>query len=109
MKNISSKDLESKAKGTIAIGAVAYGTIKIKDKLVFNPAIPLIPRIGIGVMLVLGASIVLNYGFEELAASKEDNHIGEDKLKNLSGSHDKDYEVLKVFNKIHEGENKGTN
>ena len=75
MKNISSKVLERKAKGTIAIGAVAYGMVKVQDKLILNPEISSIPKIGMGVMFVLGASIVLNYGFAELATSKEDSYI----------------------------------
>ena len=39
--------LKRKAKGAIAVGAVGFGITQLQDKVIANPAIPLIPKIGI--------------------------------------------------------------
>lgn len=58
--------IKERAKGAITIGAVCYAMSKYGKYIANNPAIPLIPRIGIGVVASGCAGIGMIYGTERL-------------------------------------------
>lgn len=72
---INTQNLKRKAKGAIAIGAVSYSMDKLVEKVVVNPAIPLIPKIGIEVAYVAGASLALMYGMDWLVNPEPEDTI----------------------------------
>lgn len=97
--------LKRKAKGAIAVGAVGFGITQLQDKVIANPAIPLIPKIGIGVAFVVGSAFVANYGVSNLIEGEADNGTkisGETKKKVIKDKHVK-YEVVNVFEELEEG------
>lgn len=58
--------IKERVKGAITVGAICYAMDKCGEYIVCNPAIPLIPRIGIGVIASGCASIGMIYGVERL-------------------------------------------
>lgn len=58
--------IKERVKGAITVGTICYAMDKCGKYIVCNPAIPLIPRIGIGVIASGCASIGMIYGVERL-------------------------------------------
>lgn len=101
---MNTETLKRKAKGAIAVGAVGFGITQLQDKVIANPAIPLIPKIGIGVAFVVGSAFVLNYGVPTLVKNEADNgtKISGETKKVIKDKYVK-YEVVNVFEELEEG------
>lgn len=101
---MNTETLKRKAKGAIAVGAVGFGITQLQDKVIANPAIPLIPKIGIGVAFVVGSAFVVNYGASNLIEGEADNgtKISGETKKVIKDKHVK-YEVVNVFEELEEG------
>lgn len=100
---MNTETLKRKAKGAIAVGAVGFGITQLQDKVIANPAIPLIPKIGIGVPFVVGSAFVLTYGVPTLIKDEADNRtkISGETKKVIKDKHVK-YEVVNVVNVFEE-------
>ena len=63
---MNTKNIKERAKGAISCGAGCYTMHLYRKHIVHNPAIPLIPRAGIGVVLSGVVAIEMIYGTERL-------------------------------------------
>lgn len=59
---MKTNNIKERVKGVITVGATCYAMDKCGKYIVCNPAIPLIPRIGIGVIATGCASIGMIHG-----------------------------------------------
>lgn len=89
--------IKERVKGAISVGTVCYAMNEYVKYIADNPAIPLIPRIGIGVMISGFAGIGMIYGAErlidpELYATVADERMKEKQveLKVVDGANDKE-------------------
>lgn len=73
--------IKERAKGAISVGAVCYAMNKYGKYIERNPAIPLIPRIGIGVVASGCAAIGMIYGVERLVDPELYATVAEEKVK----------------------------
>lgn len=90
--------IKERVKGAITIGTICYAMNKYGKYIACNPAIPLIPRIGMGVIATGCASIGMIYGVErlidpELYATLADERTKEEHqvtLTVVNGANDKE-------------------
>ena len=89
------KNLKERAKGTIACGAACYTMYGYRKYIVGNPAIPSIPRAGIGVVLSGVVAVEMIYGTERLVEPELYTTIADTKKREK-----KKQEELKEINEI---------
>lgn len=89
--------IKERVKGAITVGTICYAMNKYGKYIACNPAIPFIPRIGMGVIATGCASIGMIYGVErlidpELYATVADERMKEKQveLKVVDGANDKE-------------------
>lgn len=90
--------IKERVKGAITVGTICYAMNKYGKYIACNPAIPLIPRIGMGVITTGCASIGMIYGVErlidpELYATLADERMKEEHqvtLTVVNGANDKE-------------------
>lgn len=89
--------IKERVKGAISVGTVCYAMNKYGKYIACNPAIPLIPRFGIGVVASGCAAIGMIYGVErlidpELYATVADERMKENHvtLTVVDGANDKE-------------------
>ena len=89
--------IKERVKGAITVGTICYAMNKYGKYIACNPAIPLIPRIGMGVITTGCASIGMIYGVErlidpELYATLADERMKENHvtLTVVNGANDKE-------------------
>lgn len=89
--------IKERVKGAITVGTICYSMNKYGKYIACNPAIPFIPRIGMGVIATGCASIGMIYGVErlidpELYATVADERMKENHvtLTVVDGANDKE-------------------
>lgn len=89
--------IKERVKGAITVGTICYAMNKYGKYIACNPAIPFIPRIGMGVIATGCASIGMIYGVErlidpELYATVADERMKENHvtLTVVDGANDKE-------------------
>lgn len=92
--------MKERAKGAIALGAVCYAMNKYGKYIAHNPAIPLIPRFGIGVVLSGCAGIGMIYGTERLI----DPELYDAHVSDLVNEAEKQVELKVVDGTINKGQ-----
>lgn len=73
--------IKERVKGAISVGTVCYAMNKYGKYVANNPAIPLIPRFGIGVIASGCAAIGMIYGVERLIDPELYATVTEEKMK----------------------------
>ena len=89
--------IKERVKGAITVGTICYAMNKYGKYIACNPAIPFIPRIGMGVIATGCASIGMIYGVTrlidpEMYATLADERMKEKQveLKVVDGANDKE-------------------
>lgn len=89
--------IKERVKGAISVGTVCYAMNKYGKYIANNPAIPLIPRIGIGVIASGCAGIGMIYGVERLIDPELYATVAEERMKEnqvtltvVNGANDKE-------------------
>ena len=89
--------IKERVKGAISVGTVCYAMNKYSKYIAHNPAIPLIPRFGIGVIASGCAAIGMIYGVERLIDPELYATVAEERMKEnrvtltvVNGANDKE-------------------
>lgn len=73
--------IKERVKGAISVGTVCYAMNKYGKYIAHNPAIPLIPRFGIGVIASGCAAIGMIYGVERLIDPELYATVADERMK----------------------------
>lgn len=73
--------IKERVKGAISVGTVCYAMNKYGKYVANNPAIPLIPRIGIGVVASGCAAIGMIYGVDRLMDPELYATVADERMK----------------------------
>lgn len=73
--------IKERVKGAISVGTVCYAMNKYSKYVAHNPAIPLIPRFGIGVIASGCAAIGMIYGVDRLIDPELYAKLAEERMK----------------------------
>lgn len=73
--------IKERVKGAISVGTVCYAMTKYGKYIAHNPAIPLIPRFGIGVIASGCAAIGMIYGVERLIDPELYATVADERMK----------------------------
>lgn len=73
--------IKERVKGAISVGTVCYAMNKYGKYIASNPAIPLIPRIGIGVVASGCAAIGMIYGVDRLMDPELYATVADERMK----------------------------